>query len=558
VAALDRVRSSNRALVMVTGRELEELLGIFPEIDRFDLVVAENGGLLYHPKTKEIRPLADPPDTRFVDLLRERGVAKLSVGRVIVATWEPYETIVLEAIRDLGLGLQVIFNKGAVMVLPSGITKATGLKVALTELGLSRHNTVAVGDAENDHAMLNWCECGVAVSNALPALKERADWVTKSDHGEGVAELIDALLADDLAALTERISRHDVPLGRRSGQEICLRPYGQNVLIAGTSGSGKSCIARGVLERLTDATYQACIVDPEGDFCELEQAVAVGTKTQAPTLDDVLQVLNKPRQSVVANLEALPLPERRTLFASLQGRLAELRERKGVPHWLVVDEADQLAPGDDSDLPTPPCETLWLATEPSKLAAEVIRSADVFVAVGKQPDETLRQSLKLANEPLPKFAAAEVHADEALYYRRGSNQPPVVMQMVPSRAERRHRQQEFIHGNLGPQRTFVFRGPKNKLKLRAQNLAHFLLMAEGIDDETWLHHLQQGDYSRWFREGVRDPHLSDEAARIETQAGLSADESRARIRHVIEKHYMIDANGDDQFLAAGDAARSKA
>ena len=111
---------------------------------------------------------------------------------MIVATWEPHEAKPSsKTIHDLGLELQVIFNKGAVMVLPSGVNKATGLAAALAELGLSPHNAVGVGDAENDHAFLRVCECSAAVANALPAVKDTADIVMKGDHGAGVAELID-------------------------------------------------------------------------------------------------------------------------------------------------------------------------------------------------------------------------------------------------------------------------------------------------------------------------------------------------------------------------------
>ena len=194
LAALERLRESGRKLILVTGRELDELLGIFPQIDLFDRVVAENGALLYRPETREEKVLGERPPDAFVEALRERGVEPISVGRVIVATWEPHETAVLEAIRDLGLELQVIFNKGAVMVLPSGVNKATGLAAALDELGLSPHNVVGVGDAENDHAFLTLCEFAAAVANALPMLKERADLVTRGDHGAGVVELIDQLI----------------------------------------------------------------------------------------------------------------------------------------------------------------------------------------------------------------------------------------------------------------------------------------------------------------------------------------------------------------------------
>ena len=113
----------------------------------------------------------------------------LESGHVIVATREPHEAAVIDVIRELGLELQVIFNKGAVMVLPSGVNKATGLAVALAEMNLSPHNVVAVGDAENDHALLGMCEAAVAVSNALPALLEQADLVTQNPAGQGVVEL---------------------------------------------------------------------------------------------------------------------------------------------------------------------------------------------------------------------------------------------------------------------------------------------------------------------------------------------------------------------------------
>src|SRR5262245_50611661 len=198
VAALSRLLASGRRLVMVTGRELPELLGIFPQIDLFEWVVAENGALLYCPRTREEKPLAEAPPPRFLEILLDRGVGPISSGRVIVATWEPHETVALELIRELGLELQVIFNKGAVMILPAGVNKATGLKAALKELGLSPHNAVGVGDAENDHAFLRSCEFSCAVANALPAVKEAADLVTRGDHGAGVAELIDQMVADDL------------------------------------------------------------------------------------------------------------------------------------------------------------------------------------------------------------------------------------------------------------------------------------------------------------------------------------------------------------------------
>src|SRR5499433_1044551 len=190
VAALERLRGSGRRLIMVTGRELDDLRQNFSQLDLFDRVVAENGALLHNPKERKEKLLAEPPHEDFVRLLGKRGVGPISVGHSIVSTWEPHETTVLKTIHDLGLELQVIFNKGAVMVLPSGVNKATGLAIALKELGISSSHVVAVGDAENDHALLESCGVGVAVANAVPLLKAHADWVTNSRNGAGVEELI--------------------------------------------------------------------------------------------------------------------------------------------------------------------------------------------------------------------------------------------------------------------------------------------------------------------------------------------------------------------------------
>ena len=207
-AALQRLLASGRKLLLVTGRELEDLLEIFPHVNLCEWVVAENGAVLYRPATREITLLGSPPPAEFMYMLQARGITPLAMGHVIVATREPHENAVLDIIRDLGLELQVIFNKGAVMILPTGLNKATGLQAALQQMGLLPHNVVGVGDAENDHAFMGLCACAVAVAGALRLVQERADIVTHGDNGAGVVEIIDALVADDLRAYAPRLTRH--------------------------------------------------------------------------------------------------------------------------------------------------------------------------------------------------------------------------------------------------------------------------------------------------------------------------------------------------------------
>jgi HAD superfamily hydrolase (TIGR01484 family) len=205
IKGLEDVRNSGRKLILVTGRILNDLINIFPEIGVFDRVVAENGALLYRPASREERLLAEPPPEEFIDELRDRVPQRVSAGRVIVTTIVPHETTAVELIRELGLELQIIFNKGAVMILPTGVNKATGLSLALEELCVSPHNTVGIGDAENDQAFLSQCGLSVSVENALESLKEHTDWVTTRANGEGTLELIRSLLATDLESLAIRV-----------------------------------------------------------------------------------------------------------------------------------------------------------------------------------------------------------------------------------------------------------------------------------------------------------------------------------------------------------------
>ncbi len=546
LAALERLLSTGRKLLLVTGRELDDLLSIFPAVHLFEWVVAENGALLYRTATKEERPLAAAPPEKFVRTLRQKGVERVSAGRVIVATWEPYEKIVLDTIREMGLELQVIFNKGAVMVLPGGVTKATGLNAALKEMELSPHEIVGVGDAENDHAFLSLCECAVAVANALPALKENADLVTHGDHGVGVTELIEQLVDTDLQDLEGRLTRHHLAIGTDDdGSEVRLSPHGSGILIAGPSSSGKSTTATSFLERLAEQHYQFCIIDPEGDYDSLPLAVTLGSPQRGPTVDEILQLLKKPEQNAVVNLVGLPLADRPPFFLSLLPRLLEMRARSGRPHWLVIDEAHHLLPASWEPgtlaLPQDLKSTLFITVHPNQVAAPALVSVGQVIAVGNEPEATIKQFCGVVQEESPQLNGITLEAGEVLLWSRGVGQPPQRVHITPSRTERHRHTRKYAEGQLPPERSFYFRGPEGKLNLRAQNLMLFLQMADGVDDETWEHHLRAGEYSRWFRAGIKDEGLASETEEIERK-NLSATDSRQAIRKTIERRYTQPAS----------------
>jgi hydroxymethylpyrimidine pyrophosphatase-like HAD family hydrolase len=552
VAALEQFRATGRKLILVTGRELPDLLRVFPQIDLFDRVVAENGALIYTPATREELPLAESPPEAFVAALRAQGVAPLSVGRVIVATWHPNETLVLTTIRDLGLEHQVIFNKGAVMVLPPGINKAAGLGAALDQLGLSVHNIVGVGDAENDHAFMSICECSVAVSNALPMVQERADFVTQGDHGAGVVELIQGIIGDDLQSLAPRLTRHDLLLGTRAdaeGTPVRFAPYGGNLLLTGSSGSGKSTLATAVLERLAEQGYQFCIVDPEGDYEAFENAVTLGDPNRDPSADAVLELLETSRQNVTVNLLGIALAQRPAFFEKLLPRIQELRARTGRPHWLVIDEAHHLLPTSwhpsRNTLPQELSGLMLITVHPDHVAPAVLSLIDTIITVGESPEKAIQAFSEALEQDAPALSPVKLDPGEALVWSRardaGAGAAPFRLLIAPPIGERRRHSRKYAEGALGEDKSFYFRGPEGKLNLRAQNLQLFIQLAEGVDDDTWLHHLRQGDYARWFRDAIKDDELADEAARIAEQPSLGAAESRAAIKSAIEERYTAPA-----------------
>lgn len=216
--ALERWQQSGRQLILITGRQLDNLIAHIPVINVFDWVIAENGAVLYQPTTQVEKLLADRPSEAFITLLRDRIDQKqqslknqaipeefskiaqaqtlevLGVGRVIIATWEPYLDITQKTIQELGVNVQIICNKGAVMVLPEGINKAFGLNALSQLINLPLQQIVGVGDAENDCDFLEQCGYSVAVANALPKVKEKVNWVTQNSRGAGVIELINHLL----------------------------------------------------------------------------------------------------------------------------------------------------------------------------------------------------------------------------------------------------------------------------------------------------------------------------------------------------------------------------
>lgn len=440
VHALERLAASGRKVILVTGRELEGLLSVFPRLEVFDRVVAENGAVLYTPQTRTRRTLGTAPSPELVHELQRRGVWPLSVGRSIVATVHPHETTVLEAIRDLGLELNVIFNKGAVMILPASMNKASGLAAALEDLALSPRNVAAIGDAENDHAMLRIAEFGVAVANALPTLKQEADRTSSYENGRAVIELVDDLIGHDLRATPPRPQRREILLGRSAtGADVRIPPAWVNVLVAGAPGSGRTALALAVLDGIAAEGYQFCAIGAAGDCTAAPGALVLGAAGGAPAVADVMKVLHKPDANVVVDLGSVSLQSRAAFVADLLGQMAELRARIGRPHWILVDELEQLADRGDAlraSLVDASGGMLYLTSHGNRLPREVLATVDLAVAFGDTPAATLQGVAASWGVAAPKVPSAALGEGEALGWRRGSEDGPFRLGIAaPARAD---------------------------------------------------------------------------------------------------------------------------
>jgi HAD superfamily hydrolase (TIGR01484 family) len=545
IEAVDRLLKSGRKFIVVTGRELSDLKTVFPEIDRCALVVAENGAVVYNPASQEELSLTEAPNPQFLGELTRHGVP-FSVGHGIVATWEPHQNTVLDIIQSLGLELQLSFNKGAVMVLPSGINKQTGLHAALKQLRLSPHNVVGLGDAENDHVFLSACECAVAVANALPSLKERADITTHGGHGDGAAEIIEQLLANDLERFDGDLKRNRIILGTvGDNTPVEVVTSRGSILFAGPSGSGKSTAVTGLLEELSRLHYQFCLIDPEGDYEMLPGVVQFGSPQHAAEASQILKALEDPEQDVVVNLLGVALEDRPAFFSSLFLQLLELRGRSGRPHWIIVDEAHHMLPPSwppgTSTMPQTMGGLIFITVHPDSIAPAALQNLEVAIAIGSQADQTLASAAKALGEPAPGAPTKDLQTGEGLVWFRNQQQDPYVVKLRQPGPERRRHVRKYAEGKLGPDRSFYFRGPENKLKLCAQNLGMFTNIAEGVDDDTWLFHLKNGDYSRWFQEAIKDGDLAEEVKAVERDNNQDAAASRTAVRAAIEKRYTLAA-----------------
>ncbi|MFP7632832.1 HAD-IIB family hydrolase [Pseudomonas veronii] len=534
--ALAGLKASGRKLLLITGRELQALKHHFTQLDLFDLVVVENGALLYDPRTDTEELIADSASTALVERLRDKGVSPLSVGRSVIATWHPFEDAVISSIRELGLELQMTFNKDAIMVLPTGVNKASGLSAALLRLGICELNVVGVGDAENDHAFLAICGCAAAVNNAIDSIKARADICLSQDHGRGVCELIDMLLQKDAALVP--VERIGVQLGRTADARKVWLPPESVLLVIGNSGSGKSSYVTWLTERMVEAHQGFCIIDPEGDYLSLDGAVTVGGLTTPPTTEESLHHLLQARLNVVVSTLALDPAARVQLFGELLPFIQQLRSSTGRPYWMVVDEAHYMLPHCAA---WPPgflanMGAIIVALDFDQVCPSLLDAVDVLVTLGSTARELVQRYAQHTQRRCPEFPARSSAPDYfCLWDIRHGGDVVLMAQQQPEQKHHRH-SGKYAVGDVGAWHAFYF----PSLDQRASNLAEFLSSLARLDDPAFRQHREAGDFSNWFREVIRDDVLANETRLLENDASVPLRDAQEQIAHLVQSRYHLE------------------
>jgi hydroxymethylpyrimidine pyrophosphatase-like HAD family hydrolase len=544
---LARVRSAGRAVVLVTGRILGELRADFPEVDEhFDLIVAENGAVL--SRRGAARDIVTPVDPRLGIALTHRDVP-IRQGRVLLACDAVHDAAVLAEVTRLGLDCQLVRNRAALMVLPAGVTKGTGLLEGLAELGLSRHSTLAVGDAENDHSLLEVCEVGAAVGDAVEALKDHADLVLDAPNGAGVHEL----LGGPVLRGKQRVhsTRWQIEIGTGPNGTPMRIPASQlNVLIIGASGAGKSYAAGLLAEQALGLGYSVLVLDAAGEHRDLERLRGTlafgGDREPLPPPDRIGDLLSHRYGSLVLDLSLQPGAVRHGYVAEIAAAVQEHRATVGLPHWVVMEEAHVLAGpnGPARELLTGGATSHCLVTyHPMELHPKVSDLVDVVLAgaegtvgreqtvaylaafSGRAPDDVDRAlaaaprgGAVVARRDDPGVLVPVSLGDRATLHIR--HQHKYAEAELP-----RHLRFFFARGNGGP-------GPV------AANIGQLHDVLAACDGRLITFHTQRADFSRWIRDVLTDTDLAEQVATIEQASDADTETVRHRLLRAVEARYL--------------------
>ncbi len=520
--AIRRARDNGVFVVFVTGRIAAELHADFPGIaEHADAMVLENGAVAVIDGQDVV--LATPVESVLDAELAQRHIP-FRRGAALIATEGRHATGVVEAIGVLGLDCQIIRNREALMVLAAGVTKGSGLRSLLSRINRSPHNTIAIGDAENDLSMMAVAEMGVAVANAVASVKMHADLVIDDRDGKGVAGLLDGPILSGARRWCP--PRQWVDIGVFDDQTPAQVPGSQGrIVVTGPPGSGKSHLIGLMAEQWILAGYGVLVLDPEGDHTELKEldnVVLVDIRHSPVEPPDLVEMLH-PATSLVVDLSSLGAEAKSGYVHRLRSVVEAHREQHGFPHWVIWDEAHLLGRQR---------EERWVrrggyvlsSFAPAALPADEIDASDIVV-------ETMR----------PDRAESVSNPPQRATIRHGADSPRPFTIARRRTAHIRHRH-KYVDVALPRERRFYFHPADGQTVAPAATMRDFGEALIRLSPEALQFHLDRGDFSRWLGHTIADTELAAEVACWEDElaAHRAADVERVRrqIADAVQQRYL--------------------
>jgi phosphoglycolate phosphatase-like HAD superfamily hydrolase len=509
--AIDQARRGGLVVVLVTGRIGEELKADFPDIaDHVDALVLENGAVtVTHGKA---HLLSAPVDDGLDAALAHRDVPYRR-GEVLLAIDGEHAITVLELIGQLGLDCQLVRNRGALMVLPADVTKGSGLSAVLTELNLSVHNTLAVGDAENDLSMFKVAEIGAAVANAVPAVQRNADLVLVHDDGAGLANLLTGPYLNGARRWCPL--RRWIDIGTYDDGTPAQIPGSQaRVLVTGPAGSGKSYLVGLLAERWITSGYCVLVIDPEGDHVELEdlgRVQVIDARRYLPEPTELVNSLVRPGSSIVVDMSAIAAADKTDFVHLLRATAEAHREQHGFPHWVIYDEAHLLG-ADPNARWVRRGGYLLSSFTPAALPAEEIDSTDVV--------------LGLPGRDTSSHVGSRIRRRATIRFGFGEVRPFTIAERQTAHVRHRHK---YADVSLPRERRFYFQASVGRPPAPAGTMHEFVTALTQLDPLALQRHLEQGDFSRWLAGTIADKNLAAQVAGWEDElpAHRAADVERS-------------------------------
>ncbi len=519
--ATGQARRNGLAIVLVSGRIAAELQAEFPQIaDHVDAMVLENGAVIVIEG--RAHALAPPVDGGLAQALGDRGVPYRR-GEVLVAVDGEHAATVVEVIGELGLDYQITRNRAALMVLPAGITKATGLATMLAEMNLSPHNTVAVGDAENDLSLFAIAEIGAAVADGVPSVRRNADIVLDEPDGAGVAELLTGPYLSGAQRWCP--PRRWVDIGTFDDTTPTRIPGSQaRILVTGPAASGKSYLVGLMAERWILANYCVLILDPEGDHVQLQQFNQVQVVDAGHHLPEPAELVNTlhPYSSVVVDMSGLPEPTKIDYVHRLRSTVEAHRERYGFPHWVIYDEAHLLGTDEQAHWARRGGYVLS-SFAPASLPAHEIDSSDVV--------------LTLINAETP----ADIASRRRAIIRFGSG-PARGFTIADRETTHVRHWHKYADIRLPQERRFYFHISGGQPIAPAATMRDFSTAVRHLDQRALEYHLERGDFSRWLDGTIADKELATQVAGWEDELmarrAVELERMRHQLIHAVEERYL--------------------